>query len=892
MNLSGFLDTLRKAGLETYVEDILDGFWLAGHLEGQSFYKPSEGPGQPAAPTEPAPQAERQKRERASPSLLPAAERLPLQPRPQETPIYPLGRTEASRGRRASILSVPAARVLPNRLPLARALRPFTRRWRSTTSVEVDEEETVDATASLGFFHPVVRPAPERWYSVDVVVEDDPAVDVWRPMLREFCRVLQNTGAFQDVRQWQLRLRPPKSDSARFGVMLETPEGAGISPQFVAGTGTRRLILFATHGCSVHWSDGAYKQVLEAWLPTATVALLHVLPNDRWKRTALGGEQGICHTARPGLASSLLDAEPFWWAVPAEEDALFLPIVSLEARDVARFADMQMGRGRSAPIVFLDSSRAEAAGELGGAEDVERIIAALKAESPDAFRLAFYLCSGPFTLPVARLIQEVKLGSDSTQSALGDILLSGLVLVRSAEGQRSRPEEVLYEFRPEARAILMQSLRRSEAELLAHELKDEVSRYIGAVSDRAEKFAVQFPDEMGTHRLPGWLRSFAWVMHSLRGEPVTWVDALSLVQQFRARVSVHVLREAVEISRRFAELPFDRTAVDEEVFRTLAGHGLVRQDRGGQWRFCAGVAEALDSLAALPDLSERLQQCLNQINVLGAWKELHDHLHELERCVPEFEQVAEGKRIEMDIASTRLRFRLHKLLIAAKDIRDRSIVPLAEIAWLVDEVERADEFSYALQRSNWEVMRNAVSYIRRLLIWAPRINDQIVRAYRILNLGGLIGEMRKWSGQNSELASLLREKLQKFEHLDKELSTLIVAHDTWQRFDLELRRAEDSLAHSSTDLGAFTTAWAIVRRRSASVYANSHEDEEELQHCGAEIDQALTNQDWTRVHVSFSHYKAIASFRFFKIDRMIIGLVEDLKQVIAPLASVLTHSAT
>jgi hypothetical protein len=131
-----------------------------------------------------------------------------------------------------------------------------------------------------------------------------------------------------------------------------------------------------------------------------------------------------------------------------------------------------------------------------------------------------------------------------------------------------------------------------------------VSRYIGAVSDHAQKFAVQFPDEMGTHRLPGWLQSFAWVMHSLRGEPVTWMDALALVQQFRARVSADVLREAVELSRRFAELPLDRAAVDEEVLRTLIGHRLVRQNAWGQWRFCEGVAEALGSLAALPGLSE------------------------------------------------------------------------------------------------------------------------------------------------------------------------------------------------------------------------------------------------------------------------------------------------
>jgi hypothetical protein len=470
--------SLRKARVETYVEDVLDVFWLAKHLEGQTLYQPAHTP-ERSVPLPPAPPEA--KHNEPTQQGSPVSKVSQGCPPYRETPVFPVGKTEWSK---ASVLSVAAARALPNRLALARSMRPFTRRWRSIQEQEVDEEATVDA-AALGFLHPVLRPAPERWYSVDLVIEDDAAVNVLRPTLREFCQLLRNTGAFQDVRQWQLRLGPREGASTEFAAMLESPEGARVSPQLVAGTGIRRLVLFATHGSSIHWVDGTYKQVLERWLPTATVALLHLRSKGQWERTPLGSARGICHTARPGVATLLLDAQPFWWMSLAGDGTPFVPIVALESGDLARFADMQMGRGRSAPIVFLDSSRADREDLWAGAPaiDVARIIAGLREESPDSFRLAVYLCSTPFTLPVARLIQEVKFGPDAPQSVLADVLLSGLIVTRSPSLHHD-PDMVYYDFRPEAREILIRSLRWADAVSLAQ----EVSRHINAISDRSAKY--------------------------------------------------------------------------------------------------------------------------------------------------------------------------------------------------------------------------------------------------------------------------------------------------------------------------------------------------------------------------------------------------------------------
>ena len=522
----------------------------------------------------------------------PAGEVPRRQPTTVDTDVYARGKSDPKDARKASLLSVPSARALSNRLALARALRPFTRRWRSTRDKEIDEEATVDMTASLGFRHPVLRAASERWYALDFVVEDDAAINVWRPRLREICQLARDTGAFQDVRLWQLRLTYREGEVGGFIPTLETSEGARISSQFLTGTGRRRLILFATHGCSPHWVDGTYKRVLEGWLPTAAVALLHMLPIHQWKRTVLGADQGTCHTARPGLACSLLDTEKFWWIPLREDHPPFVPIVALDALDIARFADMQMGRGRSASVVFLDTSRddREAAEVASSIADSARIINTLKAELPDAFSLAVNLSSGPFTLPVARLIQEVKFGPDPSQTALAEILLSGLVTVRSPKGWRDDPDALYYDFYPEARAILMRSFRQDEAEMLAQTFKNEVSRYISAVGDRADKIEVAFPDEEGNLDLPLSVQAFARVGRSLLREPATLGELSALVRRFRVEAPPYAVRA---LATMLAGIPSRRDPEQEAALQALIQFELVRQDVEGHWHFRAGVEQAL-----------------------------------------------------------------------------------------------------------------------------------------------------------------------------------------------------------------------------------------------------------------------------------------------------------
>jgi len=62
--------------------------------------------------------------------------------------------------------------------------------------------------------------------------------------------------------------------------------------------------------------------------------------------------------------------------------------------------------------------------------------------SPEAYRLAAYLSKSPFTLPVARLVQDAKFGTKASHTQLAEIMLSGLVQRLTKAGDPLPPEWV------------------------------------------------------------------------------------------------------------------------------------------------------------------------------------------------------------------------------------------------------------------------------------------------------------------------------------------------------------------------------------------------------------------------------------------------------------------
>jgi hypothetical protein len=599
MTLANFLEALKETGADVDVEGTLDILWIARFLKEQKILQDDELP---------------------LPGQLPTIDGLPLQtavakpkagPPPQpktgefHLPIVPRTHSPAdsARGARASIATVPAAAALSGRLALSRALRTFGLKRQSMTISEVDEVGTVEASATLGFFCPVIKPSLERWFTVDLVLEDDPAIMVWRRTLEEFRTLLRDSGVFQDVRLWHLERSVSEKDPKSVQFVLRSPEGGRVSSQFVAGTGVQRLVLFATHGSSSSWADGSYQILLEKWIPTTSVALMNLLPPRDWKRSALGAPQGVCRASYPGSFTANLDGKAFWWSDPSEESTSFVPVFPLEARAISAFAQMQMGRGESCPIIYLDSSRSisEEDHADGREADFRKIISALSETSPDAFKLATYLCLGPFTLPVARLIQETKFGANPPQYMLAEVLLSGLVSRCHSVEDGSDPEVTRFDFHPHARELLLRSLRRSDVELMASELDLQISSYLKKVASRTNRNAVLFPDDSGVEKLPADMKAFAHLRSSLPNAIPSRTELQKRMAVFIRTVAPERRESAIQFVRKYGRTQMDEHSVPKDIFDALRKSDLVSRTSDGEWRLRPGVDS---QVASSEDASE------------------------------------------------------------------------------------------------------------------------------------------------------------------------------------------------------------------------------------------------------------------------------------------------
>lgn len=630
--LNGLLDALQAAQIDPQVEDLLDALWLATRGRSLRLYEAPAAIPPTVIATSPT------RADSGEPAKVPASQvdaEVPAPPSHEPSPGVASGERSTSvfadgqidlreATMRASPVALPAGRALSDRLPLSRALKPFRQRWPSRSQHELDEELTAEMTAELGGqLHLAFQPLQERWFDVDVVIEDDAAMGVWTDTLRDFSQMLRDTGAFRDVHLWRLRM-PDAAAPESTPAMLEGRTGKRIPARSLAGSGTRRLVFFATHGSSRRWLDGSYARLLAPWIHSSSVVLLHLLERRSWKRAALGEPHGVCHAQEVGAITSTLRVQQFWWAL-VDETAAFVrvPIAPLTPSGIGEWSQMQMARGRRSAVVLLDPAAVahDEEDQAPARQNYERAVALLREASPEAFRLAVYLCAGSFTIPVARLVQEAKFGAAVQQRHLSEVLLSGLVVSRSPEGNAADPNELYYEFRPEARAILLRSLREADADLIAGALERRVSQYIEQIYGRAITFRALVPDENGKYNLPHWAQPFAHLGLSLLRR--SDAPAGGTTAQLASHGPALLARAAQLCVATPLGAPLNTAQIDPVLVEALATARIVQRNAAGQWTFMPGIE---------PLLQQAANELLKDVRILWVDDIESDIVNDVNRC--------------------------------------------------------------------------------------------------------------------------------------------------------------------------------------------------------------------------------------------------------------------
>jgi formylglycine-generating enzyme required for sulfatase activity len=349
--------------------------------------------------------------------------------------------------------SVPAAPSLRTRLDLARSLRPLMRKVPSRNQFDLDEEATVTQIAETEVWMPVVRPRPERWLELDLVVEDSKTTVIWEQAIAELNHLVEYQGAFRTVRTWRLNARGGRvqlfprwrdrsvhseSNNATLGNKRSHTSGELIDP-----TG-RRLIWLVTDCTSKLWQqDCIYKTLLD-WSKIQPIAVLQMFPQRLWSRTALrNGHIVRLSTNTNGLPSAELRVEglPQRLERRSNKDLVTVPILTLEKLPLLSWAKVISGYGDSrTPGRTFDRAliRRQATQETSNYAPrlipqrtaQERVALFRSTASKAAQQLANLMAAAPVSLPVIDLLRDAfraDFDGEVEQSDVAEVLLSGLL---------------------------------------------------------------------------------------------------------------------------------------------------------------------------------------------------------------------------------------------------------------------------------------------------------------------------------------------------------------------------------------------------------------------------------------------------------------------------------
>jgi hypothetical protein len=322
---------LKRADIDLDAEQIADLLWLAVQIG-----KVEETSSPETQVEEPQTAIEIEIKTPDSPLPLPPPPAQPASNQPAASAYLPPSPSQShSQDKTVSEgipFKAPAAPGLRQPLALARALRPLMRKVSSQTKTVLDEEETVTQIAEKGIWAPVLKPAPERWLELALVVEESRSTVIWQEIIAEFQKLTELQGAFRDVRTWSLR-------TDEDGVMKLFPQRnlslgkqRSCSPKELLDPAGRRLIVLISDCISPTWRQGKIHDLLKQWSNAGSVAIVQLLPERLWGRTALGAGFPVQLSALvPGVPNTqfIVDGLPVWEEVDTAL-AVTLPVVTLE----------------------------------------------------------------------------------------------------------------------------------------------------------------------------------------------------------------------------------------------------------------------------------------------------------------------------------------------------------------------------------------------------------------------------------------------------------------------------------------------------------------------------------------------------------------------------------
>ncbi|HKI17372.1 MAG TPA: SAV_2336 N-terminal domain-related protein, partial [Isosphaeraceae bacterium] len=293
--LARLLESLREARVEGTPEDIVDALWLtqfwspmasdAGDTRRVIVKPPDDGRGARDNKSQRKNGGSESNRDGSAPGGDSAGQRGRDS---QVVDLFPVIDEQAGgTGRGGRLLWAPAPPALTGGLDIARSFRTLKRGVLSRSRSILDTDATIRRIAEEGIWEPVFRPTTDRWLDLALVLDVGPSMDVWRSILDSLRKLLESLGVFGRVKMWSWDTGPVRP-------LLAPGYGRGGARDWnhnsleLVEAGGRQLILVLTDCVSEAWFSGEATRVLAGWAERGPVAIVQMLPESLWPRTALG----------------------------------------------------------------------------------------------------------------------------------------------------------------------------------------------------------------------------------------------------------------------------------------------------------------------------------------------------------------------------------------------------------------------------------------------------------------------------------------------------------------------------------------------------------------------------------------------------------------------------
>lgn len=406
-------------------------------------------------------------------------------------PVY--SSSDSSSNKNLSI-GIPDAASIRKPLTLIKYLRLLIQKVPSGREVDIDEEATVKQIAEEKNWIPILEEELEPWLDLALVIDESSSMLIWSHTITDLKKIFQNYGIFRDLKVWGIKL-----DETKEQMQLISRNGSNsriANPKEIVDPTRRRLILIISDCVSSLWRKGIIFPTLNLWAKQQPLAIIQILPNLMWDRSALGlGMLVNLSSSRLGAANQDLISSK----IPPSPDATKIPILSLEPDHLFRWTEMLVGKRESSITGYLLPSQLnvndypllkEQQQAIDNQNASERIDRFRRMTSPLGRKLAGLLAASPvIRFPIVRLIQESLL-PDSGQIQIAEVFLGGLLKPKAGFSLKikTNPEAVEYEFvEPEIRDLFLEDSPETDSS----DVLNAVSRYI------AEQMGITTNEFMG-----------------------------------------------------------------------------------------------------------------------------------------------------------------------------------------------------------------------------------------------------------------------------------------------------------------------------------------------------------------------------------------------------------